>query len=68
MNNRNHKYERESNDVEYCSKCNIGFYYLLEKARAIEVYKNTEELYGEYVNRVNPCLTDEEYIIKKALE
>ncbi len=69
MSNRtNHKYERSSNEAEYCSKCDIGFEYLLTEAFKINANKKIGEIFGDFVNRVNPCLTDEEILIKKALE
>ncbi len=51
----------------YCLRCNISWYLLVNYAEArLDIQNGT---YLDFVNRVNPCpVSDDEYIIKKALE
>lgn len=65
--NIKHKYIQKYGQ-EYCCKCETRFYDLLSVARKISTYDDGMEKFGDFVNRINPCLSDEEAIIKKALE
>ncbi len=68
MSDRKHKYKRTYSGEEYCIKCGVYFEKLFRSSIKISKYENLSEIYADYVNRILPCLTDEEVIIKKALE
>ncbi len=71
MTNTNHKfsdiippyhYER------YCLKCNRLWHSLYTQAAGSKDRINKDERNIDFVNKVIPCITDEEALIKKALE
>jgi hypothetical protein len=67
MNNR-HQYIQKYGQ-EYCCKCETRFDDLYSIAKNIEPQvTDYTETFGELVNRLNPCISDEEALIKKALE
>jgi hypothetical protein len=67
MNNK-HEFVFSTNRIEFCFKCNERLYNLINAADKANVSQYAGETYGDYVDRAIPCLTDEEIIIKKALE
>lgn len=68
MSNINHNIHDDDIDANpKCLKCELSWHFLYTKASKIRRFFENETAI-EYVNKVYPCITDEEAIIKKLLE
>lgn len=60
--------------VESCSRCNESYIDIANRVNKkyspdeIDMYSENGETYGDFYIRLDPCLSDEEIIIKKIIE
>jgi hypothetical protein len=65
---QNLKHNFDDNIAFICLKCNCYYSDLYLQAFDGPVEKDSKEGNISFINRVNPCISDEEALIKKALE
>ncbi len=71
MKNFKHDFIKYNKDKVYdslCTKCNQSLWLLYDKSCIDYDHSFLNELHVDFINRTNPCITDEEALIKKALE